>query len=47
MLRPIALYYHIERKMCRALEANFTLCNMGIGEGNQGQVQGQGSTHPV
>ena len=44
---PLALDYHIERGICRALEADFALHNIGIGEENRGQEQGQGSTHPV
>ena len=47
MHKSLALHPHIERGFCRALEVNFELYNIGIGEENQGQEQVQGSTHPV
>ena len=37
----------LERGNCRALEADFVWYNIGIGEGNQGQVQEQGLAHPA
>ena len=41
----IALLF--ERGIFRALEAEFAWYNIGIGEGNQGQVQEQGLAHPA
>ena len=47
MHKPIALHYHIEIGICRNLEANCALYNIGFGGENQGQDQGQGLTHPA
>ena len=44
---PLALHSHIERGICRALEADFASHNIGIREENRGQEQEQGLTHPA